>query len=188
MHSKLQYYYYSPLFQTCILSKLNLEYVKHDFWTMVAKEEVYERKLKCVFDYDKHNTRSPKRQPQPLAFGEPTGGLRPMRNGSITSMDRLILDSNENTELKEKLDQAKEQIKQLIQQGSDLRAKNERLEQDIGKKCAVESEVSAEPQVDGKIAEPDKKRPRLEVQSRLIMAVACIAVMWLGVVMGKYIM
>ena len=46
----------------------------------------------------------------------------------IESMDRLILDSSENSDLKEKLDQAKEQIKQLIKQGSDLREKNERLE------------------------------------------------------------
>ena len=43
-------------------------------------------------------------------------------------MDRLLLDSSENSDLKEKLDQAKEQIKQLIKQGSDLREKNERLE------------------------------------------------------------
>ena len=46
----------------------------------------------------------------------------------IESMDRLLLDSSENSDLKEKLDQAKEQIKQLIKQGSDLREKNERLE------------------------------------------------------------
>ena len=43
-------------------------------------------------------------------------------------MDRLLLDSSENSDPKEKLDQAKEQIKQLIKQGSDLREKNERLE------------------------------------------------------------
>ena len=152
---------------------------------MVAKDQVYERKLKCVFDYDKHNTRSPKRPNPPAAFGEPTGGKRPMRNGSITSMDRLILDSNENTELKEKLDQAKEQIKQLIKQGSDLRAKNERLEQDISK-CTSDNSTGGEASVDLKLVE--EKRPRFEIQSRLVMAAACIAVMWLGVVMGKYIM
>ena len=44
-------YYLNFIQQACASTKLNKEYSKHDFWSMVPKEELYERKLRCVFQY-----------------------------------------------------------------------------------------------------------------------------------------
>ena len=74
------------------MSKINLEYVKHDFWTMVARDEVYERKLKCVFNIDKNGVtkRPPFNRSHSLGFKEPsnnpaqTAKKQSSRNGSIT--------------------------------------------------------------------------------------------------------
>ena len=74
------------------MSKINLEYVKHDFWTMVARDEVYERKLKCVFNVDKNGVtkRPPFNRSHSLGFKEPsnnpaqTAKKQSSRNGSIT--------------------------------------------------------------------------------------------------------
>ena len=74
------------------MSKINLEYVKHDFWTMVARDEVYERKLKCVFNVDKNGVtkRPPFNRSHSLGFKEPsnnpaqTAKKQSSINGSIT--------------------------------------------------------------------------------------------------------
>ena len=42
--------------EACASTKLNKEYSKHDFWSMVPKEELYERKLRCVFQYSPPET------------------------------------------------------------------------------------------------------------------------------------
>ena len=44
-------YYLNFIQQACASTKLNKEYSKHDFWSMVPKEELYERKLRCVFQH-----------------------------------------------------------------------------------------------------------------------------------------
>jgi len=177
------------LIQTCIFSKLNLEYVKHDFWTMVAREELYERKLRCVFD---HKQVGNHKRPSMLtcAYSDPQDNC-PTKNGSISSMDRLILDSSDNVQLKEKLDQAKEQIRQLIQQGTDLRTKNERLEEE--KTCEGSSHTKTETVTNaGKIASSVANggyMPHIEIQvPRTVMLIAMVVIMWLGILLGKYIM
>ena len=49
-------YYLNFFQQACASTKLNKEYSKHDFWSMVPKEELYERKLRCVFQYNPPET------------------------------------------------------------------------------------------------------------------------------------
>jgi len=203
------------LIQTCLMSKINLEYVKHDFWTMVARDEVYERKLKCVFNIDKNGVtkRPPFNRSHSLGFKEPsnnpaqTAKKTSSRNGSITSMDRLLLDSSENSDLKEKLDQAKEQIKQLIKQGSDLREKNERLESQQrlearnnrpgiecngDKTASVQSTVSTSEEISQSHSETTDGKERrtapLEILvSRPIMAAGFLSILILGIFLGRYI-
>ena len=49
-------YYLNFIQQACASTKLNKEYSKHDFWSMVPKEELYERKLRCVFQHSPPET------------------------------------------------------------------------------------------------------------------------------------
>ena len=49
-------YYLNFFQQACASTKLNKEYSKHDFWSMVPKEELYERKLRCVFQHSHPET------------------------------------------------------------------------------------------------------------------------------------
>ena len=49
-------YYLNVFQQACASTKLNKEYSKHDFWSMVPKEELYERKLRCVFQHSPPET------------------------------------------------------------------------------------------------------------------------------------
>jgi len=125
----------------------------------------------------------------------------------IESMDRLLLDSSENSDLKEKLDQAKEQIKQLIKQGSDLREKNERLESQQrlearnkrpGIECngdktvSVQSTVSTSEEISQSHSETtdgkERRTARLEILvSRPIMAAGFLSILILGIFLGRYI-
>ena len=93
------------------------------------------------------------------------------------------------------MDQAKEQIRQLIQQGTDLRAKNERLEQEKTAGEATHKEEAEE----GHNNSPDNqvtKQPRNGIRNylshwqipRAFMLAGVVAVMWLGILFGKYIM
>ena len=136
---------------------------------MINKGEIYERKLRCVFSY---NTKRIESVPVLEA------------NGSAATLDKMIEDGDEFI-VRQKLIQAKEQIKQLIQQGNDLRLKNRQLELDINEtKTKVEerkntsAENSAKPQ----------RSQEINKSYRVIIVISCIVIMVLGIFMGKYIM
>jgi len=199
------------LLQACASTKINKEYSKHDFWSMVPKEELYERKLRCVFKYSPPEISDEKGD---IVKDHPDGvvdlsQLEDKSSDNISStriLKEKIRDISveEEAAIQTKLSQAKQEIQNLILEGQRLKQANKELQKDIDSHSSkskssnngIKSNGNAETDVSTSSNSSGSKRSffgsksKIEIimESKIAFVLVCIVVMWLGIGMGKFIM
>jgi len=198
------------LLQACASTKINKEYSKHDFWSMVPKEELYERKLRCVFKYSPPELCDEKGV---IVDDLPDGQVEDRSSDNISSTSILKekiqdISVEEEAKIQKKLSQAKAEIQNLILEGQRLKKANQQLQNDIdshtsspknqpsnnnGVKLngATESDMSGSSNSSGSKRSfqlGSKSKIEIIMESKVAFVLVCIVVMWLGIGMGKFIM